>query len=150
MVTEATPHDAHAQLIVEATNRALEDESQYIFGHTGAGIAYLAVNRIIMRDDAHGESPMLDVKKMSRRELEERALTGERRLVSRRESTKRNHGKKRAAGMIPKTVWVPAGLAHHVGPTIARMVAELTQAEADRASSVVPETPPVEWHFAQG
>ncbi len=93
---------------------------------------------------------MDDLTGMSDAQVREFAAKHARRLHQLNEKARRTAEKRKNAGLVSRTVHVPARFADQVAPTIERMIAELTQAEADQASSVVPSGAHIEWHPPHG
>lgn len=93
---------------------------------------------------------MDDLADMSDTQMREFALKHARRLQRMSEKARRTAEKRKNAGLVSRTVHVPAKFADQVAPTIARMIGELTQTEADQASSVVPSGAHIEWHHPHG
>jgi len=55
------------------------------------------------------------------------------------EAARRTAEMRREAGLVSRTVYVPARFADQVGPTIKRMIAAQTLAEAEQNLGVVPD-----------
>jgi len=93
---------------------------------------------------------MSDLVDMPEAQVREFALKHAHRLQRMSDKARRTAEKRKNAGLVSRTVYVPAKFAAQVAPTIERMIAELTQAEVDQASSVVPSGAHIEWHHPHG